>query len=48
MVVHLCFAAVLVTCHCHVHVFGSLIDLETLEVGFILAVYAAYHDMPCQ
>ena len=29
MVVHLYFAAVLVTCYCHVHVFGSLIGLNT-------------------
>ena len=31
MVVYLKFAAVLVTCYCHVHVFGSLIGLETLR-----------------
>ena len=48
MVVHLHFAAVLVTCYCNVHVFGGLIGLETLEAGVVLAVFAVFCHVPCQ
>ena len=33
--------------YCHVHVFGSLSGLGTLEVGVLLAAVAVLHHVPC-
>ena len=47
MVVCLHLAALLMVCYCHVHEFGSLIAMGTLEAEIVLAVVEEFHHVPC-